>query len=146
VLGRRARREAGAAAAAAAVRDPRRELLERILTWFQLAGNVLALLLSVVAWAWVAMHRSGATPARASGALTDDVTAVPGLGGLLHPLTSLPGAALVLVTLPACLLMAPSVNPFYAPLPERRALAGGRTAVFAVLAVSTIALIAVAAR
>jgi hypothetical protein len=142
VLSRRARREA----AAAAVRDPRLDVIERVLTGFQIAGNALALVLSAVGWGWLAVHASG-TAAQAPGALTNDAAGAATSGpALLHPLAALSGTTLVLIMLPTCLLMAPSVNPFYAPPPERRLLHTGHTVAFAVLAVSTVAVIAGAAR
>jgi len=148
VLSRRARREAAATAAASAVPDRRLEVIEQVFTGFQVAGNVLALALSAVAWLWVATHHPVAPTAQDPGALAGDTgAATTGLAGsaLLHPFAAISGTALVLIMLPACLLMAPSVNPFYAPPAERRRLHTSRTAVFALLAMSTVAVIAGAA-
>jgi hypothetical protein len=119
-----------------------------VFTGFQLAGNLGALALSAVAWVWLAAHRSDPASGQAPDTLAGAATDVGGFAGhsLLQPLTSISGAALVLLMLPTCLLMAPSVNPFYAAPSERRLLHAGRTAVFVVLAVSTVAVIAGAAR
>ncbi|HEY6796810.1 MAG TPA: hypothetical protein VI248_19235 [Kineosporiaceae bacterium] len=140
MLSRRARRQA----AAVGVRDPRLDAVERVLAGFQVAGNGLALVLSAVAWVWIAAHGSGAEPAGAAGSPAGHATGSPGLVALLRPLATLSGTGLVVVALLTCLLMAPSVNPFYAPATEHRALHAARTAVFAVLTLSTVALIAVA--
>ena len=154
MLSRRARRQAAEAAAAASLRDPRLDVIERVLTGLRLAGDAAALALSAVAWVWVAGHR-------AAGPLTGDATADAtgaGLAGgpgaaaggganpLLHPLAGVSGTSLLLVMLLACLMMAPSVNPFYAAPPEGRLLQLSRTAAFAVLAISTVAVVTNAAR
>jgi hypothetical protein len=142
VLSRRTRHQA----AAAAVRDPRLDTVERILAAFRIAADVLVLVLSAVAWVWIAAHRSAAGSAGAAGVPTDRPIAAPGLAAVLRPLSGLSGTGLVLVALPTCLLMAASVNPFYSPPADHRARHTTRTAVFGVLVVSTVALFAAAAR
>ena len=147
VLSRKARRRAAEAAAAAAVTDPRLDVIERVLTGLRLAGDVAALALSVVSWVWISGHgASGAVPP--PDVLTGDAgtPARAAASPLLHPLAGISGTSLVLVMLLACLMMAPSVNPFYAAPPEGRLLQISRTAAFAVLAVSTVAVVTGAAR
>jgi hypothetical protein len=155
VISRRARREAAAEAAAAArPPDPRLQVIEHVFTGLHVAGNVAVLLLSALGWLWLAVHRPAASGAGqvASGA-ADVSTAgqgVPasGLGAvpILQPLATASGATLVLVMLATCLLMAPVVNPFYAPPNERRLLHTMTTLLFGILAVTTVAVIAGAAR
>jgi hypothetical protein len=142
MLSRRARREA----AAAATPDPRLDVIERVLTGFQVAGIVLALGLSVLSWGWLAARGSGGSLGTPGSTRDLAGAGSPVTGGLLGPLAELSGTALVLLMLPACLLMASAVNPFYAPPPGRRVLHTGRTLVFVILALSTVAVIAGAAR
>jgi hypothetical protein len=147
VLSRRARREAARASAAARTTDRRLNAVERLLTGLQIGWDAAALALCLAAWVWIAAHRAS-TPGRdASRALAGDtstgaLTASP----LLHPVTTVTGTAMVLVMLASCLLMAQTVNPFYAPPAAGRRLHVATTAVFAVLAVTTVAVIAGAAR
>lgn len=148
VLSRKARREAVALAAAASTTDPRVDVIESLLTAFRVAGDLAALALSTAAWIWLAGHRSAVSQARAAdGSAGDGAVTVGGplLQPLLHPLVGISGTALVLLMLMACLFMAPSVNPFYAAPPEHRVLQISRTATFAVLALSTVAVVAGAA-
>jgi hypothetical protein len=159
VISRRARREAAERAAAAQLRpDPRIETIERVFAGLQGAGNVFVLALSAVGWLWLAAQRTavtaaaGRTAGRATGqassgtgAMADTLPHGGTLGHLMQPLATTSGATLVLIMLSTCLLLAPVVNPFYAP-PERRLLHASTTALFGVLAVTTVAVIAGAAR
>jgi hypothetical protein len=152
VISRRARREAAARAAQAqqAV-DPRIETIEKVLAGLQAAGNVFVLALSAVGWLWLAAQREGRAQAavgRATGGtdqLADSTPAGTFLGHLMpQSLVTASGATLVVIMLATCLLLAPVVNPFYAP-PERRALHTATTALFGLLALTTVAVIAGAA-
>jgi hypothetical protein len=147
VLSRKARREAAALAAAASTTDPRVDLIENVLTGFRVAGDLTALALSTGAWIWLAEHRSGVAVTRSPDATAQEAATMGGplLQPLLQPLVSMSGTLLVLLMLMTCLLMAPTVNPFYAAPPERRVLQYTRTVTFAVLALSTVAVIAGAA-
>lgn len=153
VISRRARREAaGAAAAAARPPDPRLEVIEHVFTGLHVAGNVFVLALSAVGWLWLAVHRAAASVAggQVAAGAADAAQHLPASGlsanPLLQPLATASGATLVLIMLATCLLMAPVVNPFYAPPDERRLLHTTTTLLFGVLAVTTVAVIAGAAR
>jgi hypothetical protein len=136
VISRKARREAAAVAEAASRPDPRIEVIEHALTGLHVAGNVYVLVLSVIGWLWLAVQQPATTAASPASAT----------GGPLQPLVNASGATLVLLMLATCLLMAPVVNPFYAPPDERRLLHTMTTIFFGILAVSTVAVIAGAAR
>jgi hypothetical protein len=109
----------------------------------QAAGCGVALTMSLASWLWLAAHRSLAGQAstlanQASGGLA---TPVP-----LQPLVAVSGPSLMLVMLLASLLLALVVNPFFAAPVARRGLHAATSGAFAVLAVSTVAVIASAAR
>lgn len=152
VISRKARREAAALAEAAARPDPRIEVIEHVLTGLHVAGNVFVFSLSVIGWLWLAVQQpTTADTAARAGTATGSVaqtTAPSGLAShaVLQPLVNASGATLVLVMLATCLLMAPVVNPFYAPPDERRLLHTTTTVLFGLLALSTVAVIAGAAR
>jgi hypothetical protein len=140
--GRRARREAELVEAAAA----RRRRLDRAAITLELAGDAAALALSAVAWVWWAAHRG---PVRiGTGTLANETAAVarPGGPSWAQSVITVSGATMALIMLSACLLMAQAVNPFYAPPPQRRRLHAGTSTVFAVVALSTVAVTAGAAR
>jgi hypothetical protein len=142
VLSRRARRDAARTAQDSARPDPRLELIERVLAGAQLTGCVIAGLLSVIGWMWLAGR--GSAP---QGALTGDsssAAAVTGTG-LLQPVASMSASSLILLLLPVCVLLAPVVNPFYAAPAERRRLHTATSVAFAALAITTVAVIAAAA-
>jgi hypothetical protein len=143
VISRRARREAAATAATAAVTDPRLRSVEQLLAGMQAASCGLALTMSVVSWLWLATR--GAIAGQRS-ALTNQASGGLVTRGPLQPLLTLSGTTLTLVMLSICLLLAPVVNPFYAPPSTRRLLHTATSGVFAVLVVTTVAVIANAAR
>jgi hypothetical protein len=153
VISRKARKEAAASAAAESRVDSRLETIERVLAGLQIGGNAFVLALSATGWLWLAaQHSAHASPAPAQKAGTSGVVADNAPGGivtgspLLHPLVTASGATLVLVMLATCLLLAPVVNPFYAPPREHRLLHASTTVLFGVLAMTTVAVIASAAR
>lgn len=153
VISRRARREAAAGAAAESRTDPRLEVIERVLASLQVAGNAFVLALSAAGWLWLVAQRSvhaSSAPARepgTAGVVVDDLPdGVLTNSALLHPLVVTSGTTLVLVMLVTCLLLAPVVNPFYAPPREHRLLHASTTVLFGVLAMTTVAVIASAAR
>jgi hypothetical protein len=143
VLSRRARREAAAGAAATATPDPRLRSVEQVLAGLQAAACALALTMSAVSWLWLAgrgslVGQGSALTNQTSGGL---VTHSP-----LHPLLTVSGTALTLIMLLISLLLAPVVNPFYSAPTERRGLHAATSGVFTVLVVTTVAVIANAAR
>jgi len=142
VISRRARREAVEAAVAGATVDPRVQRIEQVLTGFQLSACALVLGLSGAGWLWLS-HQSRA-PGQGGAVATE--ASSDGLVETLQPLIGLSGATLALVMLMASLLMAPVVNPFYVAPNERRWLHALTTSVFVLLAVTTVAVIANAAR
>ena len=114
-----------------------------MLAGLQAAACVLALTMSVVSWLWLAgrgslVGQGSALTNQTSGGL---VTHSP-----LQPLLTVSGTALTLVMLLICLLLAPVVNPFYSAPTERRGLHAATSGVFTVLVVTTVAVIASAAR
>lgn len=144
VISRKTRREATEAALAASrPPDPRLETIERAMVGVQAAGNVLVAGLCALAWVWLGSQR--APVGNSSGAIADATTARSG-GGLFGPLAAASGTTLSLMLLSACLFLAPVVNPFYAPPADRRGLHLATTVMFGVLVVTTVAVIAGAAR
>jgi hypothetical protein len=145
VISRKTRREAvEAARAAARPPDPRLEMVEKVMSGVQAAGNVLVAGLCAVAWLWLGSRR---TPAAGStGAIAEVPQASMTGSPFLNPLAAASGTTLTLIMLSACLLLAPVVNPFYAPPAERRHLHLTTTALFGLLVVTTVAVIAGAAR
>jgi hypothetical protein len=145
VITRRARRETFQAAVST-VPDPRLRSVERVLAGMQAGACGLALTMSVISWLWLTARGSIAGQ---SSALANQASG--GSGGLvahnpLQPLLGVSGATLTLIMLLISLLLAPVVNPFYAAPTERRGLHAATSGVFSVLAVTTVAVIASAAR
>jgi hypothetical protein len=103
----------------------------------------LALGLSGASWLWLA--HQGPAPGQ-GGTVATEASSEGLVEQTLQPLIGLSGVTLALVMLLASLLMAPVVNPFYVAPNERRWLHVLTTAVFAVLAMTTVAVIANAAR
>jgi hypothetical protein len=143
VISRRARREAVTAAALSATTNPRLRSVERLLAGMQAAACALALTMSVVSWMWLAARGSVAGQ---GSALTNQASGGLVVAGPFQPLLAVSGTALTLIMLLISLLLAPVVNPFYAAPADRRWLHAATSSVFAVLAVTTVAVIARAAR
>ena len=109
------------------------------------------LALSVVGWLWLLAQRAGraqASGGRVTGATGPVADSAPTGGILAHlmpqSMVAASGATLVVIMLATCLMLAPVVNPFYTP-PERRILHTATTALFGLLALTTIAVISGAA-
>jgi hypothetical protein len=134
---------AAAVAADRSTPDPRLEAVERAVVSLKLTGDLAAVGLSAAGWLWLTAHGFAGS---ASGPVANGARAAgPAPVAWLQPVVAISGGTLLLLLLLACLLMAPTVNPFYAPPAGRRWLHAISTATFAGLAVTTVAALAVVA-